>query len=117
MRLLLIFLTGLGQALFFILPGTGVAVVMSAAFIVGMFVKNRKESIEHSVPYGMAYAWVLSSAVLGSSYLLGFFYDRFDTELSIAFVLVSQGTLTAFGVLVLTMLEQVTQKITIKLTG
>jgi hypothetical protein len=47
-----------------------VASLLCAGFVVGMLHMDRKQFIEHSVPYAVAHSWALNASVLGASYIV-----------------------------------------------
>jgi hypothetical protein len=131
-RAVLLLLAGLGQGLFYTVEYTNtyivfnaeevqnaslwsIGVVACAGFVVMMFWMDRRENIEHSVPYAVAYAWALSASVLGASYTLGLFY-RYEKMIYSVFgsssTFVSQLALTLFSSVVLWVFGKVSGSIT-----
>jgi hypothetical protein len=125
-RAALLVLTGLGQVSLYAGELNSVSVSLDSSLwsigvmactllVVMMFWMDRKETIEHSVPYAVAYAWTLSASVLGASYILGLFY-RFDTSINSVFgllsTLVSQIVLTLFSTLMVWVFANVSGRIT-----
>jgi hypothetical protein len=107
------------MGLFFFNPSwtasNGLYVVMSgpilcAGFVVRMLHLDRKEVIEHSVVYAVAYSWALHFSVLGSSYFLRMLRVMFSFNPQ--YVLIVQIFLSLFGSVMLWIFSRISRRIT-----
>jgi hypothetical protein len=115
-----LYVIGEGFAFYIFIPNPvlqfqGKGAILSLAlfcvfFVVGMLKIDRKESIEHSVPYAVAHSWALNFSVIGSNYLavrvLGTaFYG-------VQYLLVVQIFLSLFGTVMLWIFSQTSGRVT-----
>jgi hypothetical protein len=82
---------------------------VSAGFLSAMLHRDRKEHIEHSVPYAAAYSWTLNLTIMGSSFLLGI-VSRMDFT-SLGGVLLRQVVLSTYNTLTLWMFSRISSRI------
>jgi hypothetical protein len=84
--------------------------ILCAGFVVRMLHLDRKEVIEHSVVYAVAYAWALHFSVLGSSYFLRMLRVMF--VFIPEYVLIVQISLSLFGSVMLWVFSRISRRIT-----